>query len=214
MQQNSIFDYIDIHTHSASREDVCSIRNYSAIEQCAIFEPRHSIGLHPYDVDLDSFSSLDSLLDSKPMAIGETGLDYSKDIDKQLQIKAFEAQVQIASTNSLPLIIHCVRAIDPTLAILKNTNTPIIIHGFTGHYSTAKRFIDRGYFLSFGARTMLSPKTIETLKSIPQDRVFIETDDAQIQIQQLYTIFAEFLGTSVDGLKQQMYNNFNTIFHL
>lgn len=205
-------EYIDIHTHGSFKAGIYSIRNYSAIETTDTFESRHSIGLHPYDVKEDNLACLDTLLDSLPMAIGETGLDYSRDTDKSLQIRAFQAQIALASSNKLPLIVHSVRAVEDTLSVLKSCLSPVIIHGFTGHYSTAKHFIDRGYFLSFGARTISSPKTIEALKTMPQDRIFIETDDAEIEIQQLYAIFAELLGEDLEKLKQQIYNNFTSIF--
>lgn len=205
-------DYIDIHTHHAARASVRSIRNYSAIESPAIFEAWHSTGLHPYDVSLESLSKIDTLLDSQPVAIGEIGLDYAHSSDKTLQINAFERQVALAEQHRLPLIIHSVRALEDTLAVLRNTTVPVIIHGFTGHYSTARRFLDRGYYLSFGIRTMRSPKTIEVLKSAPRDRIFFETDDADIEISQLYTIFAELLGQEIGSLEQQTSVNLNTIF--
>ncbi|MFI3266849.1 MAG: TatD family hydrolase [Rikenellaceae bacterium] len=206
--------YINIHTHTTSGAEVIDIFNYSPLKSVSQFISPHSIGLHPKDAALASTETLDTLLQSKPLAIGEIGLDYSIEIDKALQIEAFEKQVDIASKNHLPIIIHTVRAIEPTLYILSRATTPIIIHGFVGHAQTVKRFLDQGHYISFGHRTMLSPKSLEALKFVPKDRLFIETDAHDISIKQLYAIFAQTLEMDIEVLKQQTYNNFNTIFNL
>lgn len=207
-------EYFDIHTHGENRPSVRAIRNYSAIERPAFFAPLHSVGLHPYEVSLKTLASIDALLLSAPVAIGETGLDYACGVDRALQRRAFELQVSLAETHRLPLIVHSVHAVDDTLAVLSGVNVPVVIHGFTGHYAVARRFLDRGYYLSFGARTLGSPKTIEALKSSPRDRVFFETDAAQVEISELYTIFAELLAVEKGVLGRQIANNFNTLFNL
>ncbi|RUM60479.1 MAG: TatD family deoxyribonuclease, partial [Persephonella sp.] len=84
-----------------------------------------SVGFHPYDVkelDLDKINLLKELAlqNSKVVAIGETGLDYYRDITpKEKQWKFFEKQIELAKELGLPVIVHSRNANEDTVEILK-----------------------------------------------------------------------------------------------
>ncbi len=190
---------IDIHTHKTSALDALTIK---------------TIGIHPYNICKESATRLD-IKDINPSieAIGETGLDYSIDCDKGLQLEFFEEQLEIAQTLNLPVIIHCVKAFEPTMcALRKRSLKAVIFHGFIGSKEQAQQAINQGYYLSFGERTLSSPKSIEALRSTPLDRLFYETDCSELEIEEIYERLEIFRTESIEEQIDTIYNNFQRIF--
>lgn len=141
---------------------------------------RCSVGLHPWHVDDTWQQQLEhlrqDLLLPNVVAIGECGLDMVKGPELSLQQAAFEAQILLAESHHLPLIIHCVRAFDQLLQLHKKYNPQQlwIVHGFRGKPQLAQQLLARGIRLSFGVR--FNPATLELARQsgIPFYR---ETDD-------------------------------------
>lgn len=147
-------------------------------------------------------------------AIGEIGLDYARPVDRSRQEKLFRAQLIRAEELRLPVVLHCVRAFEPTMRILEGFTLPaVIFHGFIGSSQQAARATAQGYYLSFGRRSLASPKTREALRSTPPDRIFLETDDEDADIECIYAHAAEVLETSVENLMIATYENYKRIFH-
>ena len=79
-----------------------------------------------------------------------------------------------AANRSLPVIIHCVRAYNDLIPILRHyPHVTPVIHGFTGSPELAERLLQAGGYLSFGHRTAASPKTRQALAAVPVDRGFL-----------------------------------------
>ena len=76
----------------------------------------------------------------------------------------------------------------------------------------AARAVAAGYYLSFGPRSLRSPRTVRALGSIPTQRLFLETDDAPATIESVYATAARLLGMPLDRLKETIYNNYLHIF--
>ncbi len=146
-----------------------------------------SVGFHPYDVkelDLDKINLLKELAlqNSKVVAIGETGLDYYRDITpKEKQWKFFEKHIELAKELGLPVIVHSRNANEDTVEILKQ-HSPFensgIIHCFGGDIEMMERCLDLGFYISF-AGNITYPKANnlrEVLKRTPLDRLLLETD--------------------------------------
>ena len=112
--------------------------------------------------------------------ISEIGLDY-QDIspNKQIQIEAFEFQINLALEKKLPIVFHTRNAMDDTYSILKNfsfTYNPGAIHYFDGTYEDAKKMIDLGYKISF-AKTLIRQDHLKVVaKKISIEDIVIETD--------------------------------------
>lgn len=144
------------------------------------------IGLHPEDVRADYNEVLDrmeALLDNGWVAIGEVGLDYywSREFEKE-QLAAFERQVQWSVDTSLPLAIHCRKAQNEMIKILRRYKGKLhggVFHCFTGNEQEARELLSfDGFYLGIGGvLTFKNGKLPETLaNSVPLNRVVLETD--------------------------------------
>ena len=169
-------------------------------------------GIHPWlaenAVELPDFSQCD--------IIGETGLDYACEVDREAQKRLFREHLEAAIKANKPVVLHAVRAVDDILNILKNYSAlrGVIFHGFIGSWQQAERCIERSYYLSFGARSLGSPKTREVIAKIPQNLLFCETDAEQDKgnIEQVYSEVAELRGVGVEELIKSIEENYNRIF--
>ena len=141
-----------------------------------------AIGIHPEEVDTYTLDDLkfieDHIHDDKVVAIGEIGLDYhwTKE-NRDEQIKLFEAQLEIASRENVPVIIHSRDATLDTINILKKYNVRGVIHSFSGSLETANIYIKMGFLLGInGVVTFKNCKLKEVLKDISLDNIVLETD--------------------------------------
>ncbi|MDD4026628.1 MAG: TatD family hydrolase [Candidatus Shapirobacteria bacterium] len=140
-----------------------------------------SLGIHPME-NQDSPAELKKLVDEnykKIVAIGECGLDFSSDFDKEKQIIVFKKQVELAQKYKLPLIIHARKAVDETVEILKEyKNLSGVFHCYAGGNKRIKKIIDLGENWYFGIDGNLTYEDglVEIVKNIPKDRLILETD--------------------------------------
>lgn len=117
---------------------------------------------------------------SCPIGIGEIGLDYyynHDDIKEQQEL--LDLQLDLADQCSLPVCIHSRQAEEDTIRILKNhPNVKGVIHCFTGSKDFAFKALDLGFYISVsGIITFKKSEVLqEIIKSIPIDRLLIETD--------------------------------------
>lgn len=187
--------YIDIHTHNP-REDVLS--------------PTMA-GIHPWQADKEN--ELPDLAQCD--IVGETGLDYACGVDREVQKRLFIEHLKGAVDTDKPIVLHVVRAVEDVLNILKDylPIRGVIFHGFIGSWQQAERCIQRGYYLSFGARSLQSPKTREVIAKMPQNLLFCETDDnADITIEEIYRSVAEIRNTTAEELLKTIEENYKNLF--
>lgn len=142
-----------------------------------------AVGIHPQDVDkLEGIDEIRKLAKHKKVvAIGEIGLDYyHNDTNKELQLRYFKNQLELANDLNLPVVIHDREAHKDTLDTLKSItlNSSGVIHCFSGSVEMAKELIKLGFYLGFdGPVTFKNARnTIEVLNYIPLDKILIETD--------------------------------------
>lgn len=142
------------------------------------------MGLHPEDVKEDWAQVLDRMeaqLDGM-LAVGECGLDFYWDSTyKNEQIEAFERQICWASKRNLPLVIHMRKAEPELLDAMdrhKADGLRGVFHCFGGSKETAMRMLKHeGFALGIGGVvTFKNSRLAETLKSVPLDRLVLETD--------------------------------------
>lgn len=121
--------------------------------------------------------------------------------------------MELAADRSLPVIIHCVRAYNDLIPILRHyPHVTPVIHGFTGSPELAERLLQAGGYLSFGHRTAASPKTRQALAAVPVDRVFFETDESPLPIAATYATAAAITGKTVAEWKETVYDNYRRLF--
>jgi TatD DNase family protein len=176
-----------------------------------------SAGLHPWYLDVSALAEqMDALWqfasDPRVLFVGECGLDKLCKTDFGLQCVAFEQQVDLANELHKPLIIHCVRAHNEVLKLLKDKNNkvPVIFHGYNKNREIAETILRQGHYLSFGA-DLLKEHVSAVFQSIPMDRIFLESDDQEIIIQDLYTYTSGLMNISIYQLEEQITTNLCTI---
>lgn len=148
-------------------------------------------GLHPWwiaehaleDCDQGVLQLKSEVLECRPHALGECGLDFGQKTEvnsREKQKIFFKQQLIFASQNKLSVVLHIVKAQEEALKILDELNAPIqgMVHSFSGSFEKAKPWLDRHFLISIGAR-FLGPHT-ETLRAairkIPLDQLVLETD--------------------------------------
>ena len=175
----------------------------------------YSVGFHPYNVGLvDETDTLNkvrlSTENPNVFAIGEIGLDKSIEAPLDAQMRIFEKQVEIAEFADLPVILHVVRAFNEMVEFMKahKPAVPMIIHGYNGSREMAEELIKEGFLVSFGeAIAREHSKIVEALLSVPVEKLFLETDEGDLDIREIYHTTAGIKGISMDQLRIQIVEN-------
>ncbi len=145
-----------------------------------------TIGIHPHESSKDIITSKEIIKDlrenSKIIGIGETGLDfYYNNSEKDKQISSFKQHIEASIETNKPLIVHSRDAEKETFEILnhyKNENIKILMHCFTGSKQFSEKLLTlNSYFSASGIITFKNSNDLqETFKSLPLDKILIETD--------------------------------------
>lgn len=211
---------INLHTHSLSGNENIQIKNIFAQDFTEI-NPEYffSIGLHPWHIGkVDMFKCMQNLeraLGQKNMlAVGECGLDRSIEASFALQSKWFLEQVILAEKHHKPLIIHNVRSSSDLLKLKKDRKSeiPWILHGYNGNWETTLNMIQHGFYFSIGKTLLTNEAKRDLICKIPENRLFLETDDSEISIEKIYLLAAQILQTDEDRLAESIFTNFKTLF--
>lgn len=170
-----------------------------------------SVGIHPQNIHEQWENDLENLKifsqNPKCLAIGECGLDALVNIDENLQKKVFEAQIIWANEIQKPVIIHCVRKFQELIPFQKIAKVPMIIHGFNKKKAIADEMLKHGFYLSFGKSVLHNLSLQTSLKEIPLEKIFLETDDADFNLTELYQKVAEIKEIPVEKLQEQISKN-------
>ncbi len=215
--------YLDIHRHSAyPHKDVVLVRNLFPDQTDELKNPGYySVGLHPWHLKEENYVQQLEIVreaanDSKVIAIGEAGLDKVIEVPYELQMKVFKQQIEIAESVQKPLIIHCVRSYNDILYLRKSSNqkVPWIFHWFNSNQQTARELIKKNCYLSFGHMLFNNKsKAHRIFPLLPGERIFLETDDGEKTILEIYERAATLRATTVEKLRDQLINNFETCFN-
>jgi len=194
-----------------------------------------TIGIHPHESEKDIIK-LDEIIknfqeNDKIIGIGETGLDfYYNNSDKEKQIASFIRHIEASIKTNAPLIIHSRNAEKETYDILndyKDKNLKILMHCFTGSKKFSEKLLTlNSYFSASGIITFKNSTDLqETFRSLPLDRVLIETDSPYLApvpnrgkknepsfIDFTAEKLAQIKGVSKSDLIDFTSNNFNKLF--
>jgi TatD DNase family protein len=218
-------DYIDIHIHGGvPAAGIFILESLMAHEDklpSTITGVAYTFGIHPWFLNENNYNQLlnkvyNSIDNPTVMAVGEAGFDRLRGPSSELQLLVFEKQAVLAEKIRKPLIIHCVRAWDELLSEHKKLKPqmPWMIHGFRGSIKLAEQLLSKGIYLSVWFNFALRPESADLLRSIPRDRIFLETDGADVDIKDIYSKVSNDLGISVDELKNIIHSNFEKFFDL
>lgn len=141
-----------------------------------------ALGIHPEEVDNYNDKDIEFISehinDDKIIAVGEIGLDYHYDYDKDKQIDIFKKQLDIAVSFNKPVIIHSRDSIQDTYNIIKEYNLKGIMHCYSGSVEMAREFNKIGFLLGIGGIVTFknSKKLVEVIKDISIEYIVLETD--------------------------------------
>lgn len=162
--------------------------NWRELDKIAQAHPNvyYALGFHPYFLDQandNQFSELRQLLSLRSnqcVAIGECGLDFFVDVDREKQERFFIQQIELAKEFELPLIIHERKSYNRLIELLKQQRFTLggVIHGFSGSEQQALAWIKLGFYIGVGG-TITYPraqKTRTTIAKLPLEYLVLETD--------------------------------------
>jgi len=156
-----------------------------------------ALGIHPHhthEVGEDFSDLLHKQLRSseKIVAVGECGLDYhGNSAPEVLQKKVFIAQLELAKSLNLPVILHVRDAHQDTLDIIKKfPELRFVVHCFSGSPQECRQWIDLGAYIGFtGILTYKNaPGVREACKLVPENRLLVETDAPYLSPQSVRKI--------------------------
>ena len=195
-----------------------------------------TIGIHPHEtnknaIDSDFFTKNLSE-NEKIIGVGETGLDFFYDnSDRNKQIESFKIHIEAALEANIPLIIHSRNAEEKTFEILnqyKDQKLKILMHCFTGSKQFAEKLMEfNSYFSASGIITFKNSVELQnTFKSLPLDKILIETDSPYLapvpnRGKQNEPSFVKYTAQKLADIKQistldlvkHTTSNFNNLFN-
>ncbi len=195
-----------------------------------------SVGIHPHEADLHPDVETETLVERaahpRVIGIGETGLDYYYDrSDRERQRQSFRSHIAAARETQLPLIVHTRDAEEDTYEILAGDmgkgDYPALIHCFTASQDFADKVLELGLYVSIsGIVTFKNAKALqEVAKTIPADRLLIETDSPFLApvphrgrpcepafVADTARFLADLRGESVEALAASTSVNFRRLF--
>ena len=207
-------DFFNIHTHTLVYPESEILSCSSGLHPT---DPRivyTSIGIHPWylteeNAETQWHTLQEQISDPSVIAIGEGGLDKLKGPSMDIQMKLLKQQALLSEEKRLPLILHCVKAFNE-LILLKKEIKPSqawIIHGFRGKEALATDCLRHGFYLSFGEHFQE-----DALRTVPLEKLFIETDESGTSIEAIYQSIAKVRGISLEELTESVKKNVKEVF--
>lgn len=144
-----------------------------------------AVGSHPDaadEVNEQVLSQYRELVKKNPKvrAIGEIGLDYHyEDIPREIQQRAFRAQMALAAELNLPVIVHEREAHEDGMKIVREyPGVTGVFHCYSGSLEMAQWLIARGWYIGFGGVLTFknAKKALQVAANIPLERIVLETD--------------------------------------
>lgn len=205
---------VNIHTHTKRDDSTEIVNGFETFDWLSYY----SFGIHPLDSETNDLKIREienNAHDKFMLAIGEIGLDKVKGPVLEIQKSCFIDQVLIAEKINRPVIIHCVKAWNEIVAIKRQLQPKQtwIFHGFN-KVVILESVLAEGLMISIGAAILNNTKLQMALLKIPNDRLFLETDDSEITILEIYNKVSELKKLTLPELEEIIENNFKRIFRI
>ena len=141
-----------------------------------------ALGIQPENVETvtdEDFKFIEEHInDDKILAVGEIGLDYHYDVNREKQKYVFKRQLELARKYEKPVIVHSRDCIQETYDILKTSDVKGIMHCYSGSVEMAHLFCKIGFYLGIGGIVTFknAVKLVEVIKNISLEYIVLETD--------------------------------------
>ena len=151
-----------------------------------------AVGVHPEEAaamtDADLAEIRTMAVHPKAVAVGEIGLDYHYEdaCPRDVQLRWFRRQLELARELSLPVILHDREAHGDMLDTLTaffparpgKMDRAGVLHCFSGSVEMADEMVRRGFFIGLGGAVTFknARRAVEVAASIPLDALLLETD--------------------------------------
>ncbi len=200
-----------------------------------------TVGISPNDIEdnwIENVTEVDNILknklqeeDNKIVAVGEIGLDYHYDTNKECQRDVFIKQIELANKYDLPIVIHTRDAVMDTITILKEhpVKRKGVFHCCPFNRELIKEALKLGFYISVAGTVTFknAANAQDAVGMIPMDRLLIETDSPYLSPEPVrgtrndsrnlqYTAkkIAEIKGVSVDEIAKVTYSNVKELYKI
>ena len=211
----------DIHTHQLKADSPYKIIRSIFPEQIPSLEDSElfTVGLHPWHINSNWPQVMEQVVEAaaRPncLAIGECGLDRICETDPELQLQVFQASIELADRLNKPLIVHCVKYYPELIGLRKKLlcKNNWLLHGFRTKSDIARQLLkDKNIYFSLGAYLTFSTPAQNMLKKLPLHRIMFETDEAEIDIKEIYRTAAEMLDRKDSEFEKVIEQNISNFF--
>lgn len=196
-----------------------------------------ALGVHPSSIsELNEETFLwlkEKLAHPKAVAVGEIGLDYYWDKEKEvqaLQREWFARQLDLARELHKPVIIHSREAAKDTRDVMtaqKAQEIPGVVHCYSYSKEMARDFLNMNYYFGIGGVLTYknARKLVEAAEYIPMERILLETDcpylspvpnrgkrNSSLNLPYVVETLAQIKGISTEEVETITYSNAKTLF--
>ena len=222
-EKNGFVALIANGVHLESNKKVLELsKKYKIIKPAFGLYPEHAVESSEKEIE----EVIDFIRKKKPIAIGESGIDYFRVKNPDKQKKAFQKLINLAKELDIPIIIHSRKAEQDTIEILEKSKIKkVIMHCFSGNKELLERAEKNGWMFSIPP-SLVRNKTFKKLaKRVPLSRILTETDAPYLSpfegkrnepsfILESIKKIAEIKGITEDELKKIIYSNYQRMFNI
>lgn len=157
------------------------------------------------------------------IALGEIGLEYKENFEKEKQIKNLKKFLKLAEEIKKPLIIHSRKAELDVLEILKDSKVKIVLHCFNGNTTAVRKALEYNFYFSVPTNISTSKNLKKLVKLAPIDRILTETDapylspikgqrNEPLNVKHTIKVISEIKHITEENVEEQIYRNYLSIF--
>lgn len=185
-------------------------------------EVEAALGIYPDEAgDIDE--EINFIRENKIVAIGEIGLDYAEEVDRERQKSVFEKQLKLAEELKLPVIVHSRKAELDVIEMLEERKLKVIMHCFCGKKNLVKRVRDNKWYFSIPTNVVRAQNFQQIVSNVPMNQILTETDapflspfrgevNEPANVVESVKVISRIKEMEQEEVKNMIYYNFQRVF--